>query len=114
MPPMNWIDLTSEEEYSQIKQRSNSRPQVIFKHSTRCSISSMAKHRLEQAFAPGEMDFYHLDILRHRNLSNQIATDLDVWHESPQIIVIKNEVSVYDESHSGIRMEYITEHAELS
>jgi bacillithiol system protein YtxJ len=74
----------------------------------------MAKHRLEQAFAPGEMDFYHLDILRHRNLSNQIATDLDVWHESPQIIVIKNEVSVYDESHSGIRMEYITEHVELS
>src|SRR4029078_5208881 len=68
MPPMDWIDLASEEEYSQIKQRSNSRPQVIFKHSTRCSISSMAKHRLEQAFAPGEMDFYHLDILRHRNL----------------------------------------------
>jgi len=74
----------------------------------------MAKHRLEKAFAPGEMDFYYLDILKHRNLSNHIASDLDVWHESPQIIVIKNEESVYDESHSGIRMEYISAHASVS
>ena len=74
----------------------------------------MAKHRLEKAFAPGEMDFYYLDILKHRNLSNYIASDLEVWHESPQIIVIKNEESVYDESHSGIRMEYISEHVSVS
>lgn len=111
---MNWIDLSTEEEYLTVKEKSNTRPQVIFKHSTRCSISSMAKHRLEKALRPGEVDFYYLDILKYRNLSNYIATDLKVWHESPQIIILKNEMSIYDESHSGIKMEYISEYAVLA
>jgi bacillithiol system protein YtxJ len=111
---MNWIDLTSEEEYLNLKEKSNTRPQVIFKHSARCSINSMAKHRLEKAFQSEEIDFYYLDILKHRHLSNQIAADLKVWNESPQILVIKNELRVHDESHSGIRMKYITEHAMLT
>lgn len=104
---MNWIYLTNEAEVHQIKANSNTKPQVIFKHSTRCSISSMVKNRLERSEHPGEMDFYLLDLIKYRSISNKIAKDFNVYHESPQILVIKSGECIYDESHSGIEMEDI-------
>jgi len=106
---MNWISLTDEEQLHQIKANSITKPQVIFKHSTRCSVSSMAKSRLERSVQPDEVDFYFLDLIKYRPLSNMIARDFDVYHESPQILLIKNGECVYDESHSGIAMEMIVE-----
>ena len=106
---MNWINLTSEEELHQIKVNSNTKPQVIFKHSTRCSISSVAKNRLERSTQPGEIDFHFLDLIRYRPISNKIAEDFKVYHESPQILLIKNGECIYDESHSGIDMQEIME-----
>lgn len=106
---MNWIDLTSEEQLHQIKVNSNTKPQVIFKHSTRCSISTMAKSRLERDKQPESGDFYFLDLIKHRSISNQIAEDFAVAHESPQILLIKNTECVYEESHSGIQMDEIAE-----
>ncbi len=108
---MNWKTLTSEEELKDIIQRSYINPQVIFKHSTRCSISSMAKSRLERSDIPGNVDFYYLDLLRYRGLSDKIAETFDVFHESPQVILIRNGECVYDESHTGISMEEIREQA---
>ena len=108
---MNWIYLTNEEQLHQIKASSNARPQVIFKHSTRCSISSMAKNRLETSAKPGELDFHFLDLIKYRSISNRIADDFKVYHESPQVLVIKNGECIYDESHSGIVMEEIVEQA---
>jgi bacillithiol system protein YtxJ len=108
---MNWINLTSEEELHQIKINSNKKPQVIFKHSTRCSISNVAKNRLERSFQPGEIDFHYLDLIKYRQISNKIAEEFNVFHESPQILVIKNGECVYDESHSGIDMQEIIEQA---
>lgn len=106
---MDWKTLTNEEELEQIKKRSHETPQVIFKHSTRCSISSMAKSRLERAAAPAEVEFHYLDLLRYRSLSNKIEADFLVSHESPQILLIKNGQCVYDDSHSGISMDDIHE-----
>ncbi|MDB5199064.1 MAG: hypothetical protein JWO92_1027 [Chitinophagaceae bacterium] len=108
---MNWITLTNEEQLHQIKVHSNTKPQVIFKHSTRCSISSMAKNRLERNIQPDEMDFHFLDLIQYRLISNKISEDFKVCHESPQILVIKNGECIYDESHSGIDMEQIIEQA---
>jgi len=108
---MNWIYLTNEEQLHQIKASSNTKPQVIFKHSTRCSVSSMAKSRLERSEQPGDMDFHFLDLIKYRTISNMIAEDFKVYHESPQILVIKNGECIYDESHSGIDMEEIIEQA---
>lgn len=108
---MNWIQLTEEAQLSDIKNLSNSKPQVIFKHSTRCSISSMAKSRLERGSAPADVDFYYLDLIKHRNISQKIADVFDVSHESPQVLLIKNSECVYDESHSGISMDEIAEQA---
>lgn len=108
---MNWIDITNPSQLETIKEKSKSKAQLIFKHSTRCSISSVAKSRLERATAPDHIDFYYLDLINHRDISAKVAEVFAVYHESPQILLIKNGECVYDESHSGISMEDITEQA---
>lgn len=104
---MNWIKLESPDQLSEIINQSHLSPQVIFKHSTRCSISSMAKTRLEKSKAPENVNFHYLDLLKFRSISNQVATDFKVYHASPQVLVIRNGECVYDESHSGIEMKDI-------
>lgn len=108
---MNWIDLNDENQLKSLKELSKQKAQLIFKHSTRCSISSMAKSRLERSSPPESIDFYYLDLIKHRHLSQKIAEDFSVFHESPQVLLIKNGECVYDESHSGIQMDEITEQA---
>ncbi len=110
---MDWKELREESDLQKIIETSASRPQVIFKHSTRCSISSVAKSRLDRAEAPGNTDFYYLDLLSFRELSGKIAEVFQVGHESPQVLIIRNGECVYDESHTGIRMDEILAHAEF-
>jgi len=106
---MNWIHLTTEEQLENIKLKSATNPQVIFKHSTTCSISKMAFSRFERADAPDSIDFYYLDLLTYRPISNAIAEVFQVHHESPQVLLIKNGECVYDESHYGIMMDELLE-----
>jgi bacillithiol system protein YtxJ len=108
---MNWKEFTDAQGLEEIKKRSLEKTQVIFKHSTRCSISSMAKSRLERASEPANIDFNYLDLIAHRNISAQIADDFEVEHASPQVLIIKNAVCIYDESHSAISMDEIVEAA---
>jgi bacillithiol system protein YtxJ len=108
---MNWITLTSEDQLKEIKERSFQRPQVIFKHSTRCSISALAKSRLDKSQPDADIDFYYLDLIRYRGLSNMVAEVFNIYHESPQVLVIKDGACVYDESHLGISMHDIVQHA---
>ena len=110
---MNWIPLKDEAELETIKSKSAHQPQVIFKHSTRCGTSSMIKNRLERAQADTELNFYFLDLIACRSLSNKIANDFSVEHASPQVLLIKNGECVYDESHNGISMDDIVERANL-
>ena len=108
---MNWKNLQNENDLAALKERSIEIPQVIFKHSTRCSISSMAKNRLERAAPALNVEFNLLDLIKYRELSQKIADDFSVEHESPQILFIKNGECMYDESHSGISMDEIAEQA---
>ncbi len=102
---MNWIPLTSAAQLDTIKAQSHQKDQVIFKHSTRCGTSSVVLNRLERAETNAEADFYFLDLLAHRELSNRIAEDFRVYHESPQLLLIRKGECVYDESHLGISMD---------
>ena len=102
---MNWIPLTSPEQLEEIRIKSKEKPQVIFKHSTRCSISSMALSRLERSESVAGIDFYYLDLIAYRNISAKIAEIFEVEHESPQILLVRNCECIYDESHYGITME---------
>jgi bacillithiol system protein YtxJ len=110
---MNWITLNQTEQLDEIALKSNQKPQVIFKHSTTCSISQMALARFERAVAPEEIDFYLLDLLNFRSISSAIAEKFQVHHESPQILLIKNGECIYDESHYGIMMDELVEQAEI-
>lgn len=108
---MHWIHLTDEEQLKQIISKSQSKAQVIFKHSTRCSISAVALQRLQKVTQPSDIDFYFLDLLSFRNLSNKIVDLFNVPHESPQVLVIRDGNCVFEESHMGISMNDIVEHA---
>lgn len=111
---MNWIELNNLQQLSEIKELSRTRPQVIFKHSTRCSISTVVKNRLERDEQPGSVDFYFLDLLRFRSVSDKVAEDFAVYHESPQVLLIKDAQCVYEESHNGIDMAGITDQIGLN
>ena len=106
---MNWITLSEESQLEQIKEESRQQPVVIFKHSTTCSISAMAKNRLERETPAANTLFYYLDLKTYRAISNKIAEDFHVHHESPQILLIKNGECTYEESHNGISMKDIAE-----
>lgn len=95
----------------EIVNRSQTKPQVIFKHSTRCSISAVALQRMQKAQQPEGIDFHFLDLLAYRPLSNKVAEAFGVHHESPQVLLIKNGVCVFDESHLGISMNDIVDAA---
>jgi bacillithiol system protein YtxJ len=106
---MKWIPLESLEQLEQIK--SSEQYSVIFKHSTRCSISMMARKRfeLEWSALPENLSLYFLDLIRYREISNSIAEIFDVYHESPQLILIKNGQCIYDTSHGEISAEETAE-----
>jgi bacillithiol system protein YtxJ len=102
-----WKLLTKIEEVDSLSVASNSTPQVIFKHSTRCSISIMAKNRLESLQPPPGILFHYLDLLTYREVSNYISSFFQVYHESPQVLIIKNGECTYVEAHNAITMDDI-------
>ncbi len=112
---MLWHQLTDIHQLSDITDISKQQPGinravVIFKHSTRCSISSMALSRIESKWKEDEsIQMYYLDLLSHRDISNEIAALFNVEHASPQVLVIKNGKCIYHASHNGISPSDILE-----
>lgn len=102
---MNWILLETPAQLAEIKQREGY--SIIFKHSTRCSISMMAKKRFELDWndLPDDVPVYFLDLIRFREISNKIAEDFKVYHQSPQLLLIKDGECVLDQSHGDISVE---------
>jgi bacillithiol system protein YtxJ len=100
---INWIPLQDLGQLNEIMNFSNEKPVVIFKHSTRCSVSRFALKQFENEFdLEDKVDAYFLDLLENRDISNAIATRFGVYHQSPQLLLIKEGKSVYDVSHSDI------------
>ena len=101
---INWITLTSKEQLEEIKKESDAEAILIFKHSTRCGISSMVKRQFEGLFAEEHQSLkvYYLDLLNYRTISNEIEEIFNVLHQSPQLIVIKNQTAVFNASHYDI------------
>jgi bacillithiol system protein YtxJ len=99
-----WIPLNDLGQLSHIEKKSEIKTQVIFKHSTRCGISSMVIKQFTDAyqFNEKELDLYYLDLLSNRDVSNEVGYKFQVLHQSPQILVIKNGVVVAHESHGAI------------
>ena len=100
---VNWIPLTDLSQLDEIVTISDNKPVVIFKHSTRCSVSRFALKQFESEYdLTDRVDAYFLDLLEYRVISNEIASRFGVYHQSPQLLLIKEGKSVYDVSHSDI------------
>lgn len=98
-----WVKLHSEEQLNELILLSKEKPIAIFKHSTRCSISSMAKHRFEKNWDYGKSIVpVYLDLIQYRSLSNRIAEYFGVQHESPQLLVVQAGKVVHYSSHNAI------------
>jgi bacillithiol system protein YtxJ len=106
---MNWQNLTSLEELNHIKKSAGF--SIIFKHSTRCSISLMAKKKLELEgdVIPADIPAYYLDLLNYREISNAIAEIFQAPHQSPQILLIHNGECVFEATHGEISAEELAE-----
>ncbi len=107
-----WKQLNSISDWKQALQSSSDKPILVLKHSTRCSISVMALDRINRGWNESdEMLYtpYYLDLLAHRDISQTIAEDTGVEHQSPQVILIKAKESVHSETHQAIRLENFRE-----
>lgn len=101
---LHWIPLNSINQLDDIKVKSSIKTQIIFKHSTRCGTSRMVLKQFERdyIFSENGMDLYFLDLIAYRDVSNEIASQFNVFHESPQLLVVKNGVVVAHSSHGAI------------
>ena len=107
---MDWVALTDLGQLNEITDLSHENPVVIFKHSTRCSISRMALKQFENEFTlKDKVTPYFLDLLNYREISNTIASKFEVVHQSPQMIVVKEGKAIYDASHSDIDASRLTD-----
>ncbi|MNJ64911.1 hypothetical protein D3C77_608960 [compost metagenome] len=96
------------EELAEEVEASSQQPLLLFKHSTRCPISSRA-HREVEAYlsrTPNEAVTYGLIyVVEDKAVSNAAADRLAVKHESPQAILVTNGQAVWHRSHSDITTE---------
>ncbi|MDX2188730.1 MAG: bacillithiol system redox-active protein YtxJ [Bacteroidota bacterium] len=107
---MEWIPLDNSISLAEILIQSHKQPVVIFKHSTRCSISAMVLNRLNKLDAftlQKPTKYYYLDILNFRAISNEIAEQMNIIHESPQILIIFQGKTIFNASHNNITSEIV-------
>ena len=104
---MDWNALTDLNQLESLIDQSFEKPVAVFKHSTTCPISAMAKRRIEQGW-PASIQIYYLDLLKYRSISNAVAHQLKVVHESPQLIIIYKGEVVYHASHLNIEMSAVS------
>lgn len=104
---MNWIELIAVSQLDEIK--NSVHPVIIFKHSTRCPVSKIVKGNFEKEsiLLPDNVLTYHLDLIKHRDISTAIAETWSIRHESPQILLIQNNGCHYDASHNDIHVANI-------
>lgn len=107
--PDFWKNIENEADLESAVKESNERKVVIFKHSTRCFISKSVLKNFEKEVQNSEkpISYYFLDLLAHRNISNKIADDFDVQHQSPQLIVLENGKAVKNASHQSISLSLV-------
>lgn len=105
---IEWRQLTDLGQLNEIVDLSNEKAVLIFKHSTRCSISRFALKQFENEFDLEEkITPYFLDLLNYRDISNEIANRFDVFHQSPQILLIKNGKAIFSTSHDDIDAKFL-------
>ncbi len=100
---MNWINIKELEQINELKEFSKQKAVVLFKNSPRCFISKFALKNFQNDFSnPTNTNCYMVDVVANRALSQQIAADFDIVHQSPQLLIVFDQKVVYHTSHEGI------------
>ena len=110
-----WTILTEENQIAEIIALSNSIPVYIFKHSTTCGISAQAKENVEISFKNTDKPFLfcYLDLLKYRSVSNEVASKLNVHHQSPQLILVHDGQVAFTTSHHKIKANILEDSLSL-
>ncbi len=106
----SWKKLDHIDQIPELKEESTQHPVLIFKHSIRCSISGMVWNRLQRDWKKednAKITPYYLDLINHRRISDAVAQEFGIRHESPQVIIIRDGKAAYDNSHMGINYQDI-------
>lgn len=77
---------------------SDARPIVVFKHSNSCPISAAAYREMQQL----ENEVLLVEVQSAREVSRELADRTGIRHESPQVIVFRNGVAVWNASHYSV------------
>ena len=106
---LEWEILTGESSVEELIKSSFMVPVLLFKHSTRCSVSFMALENFEKEWLlkSDKCNIFYLDLLKYRGVSNQIAEITGIQHQSPQAIVLYEGRVIYNASHSAISAQAI-------
>jgi len=108
---LQWREITTVEEWEEAKEKSKERPVVILKHSTRCPVSASALEEYEEYLQKNpnrEAEYLLVKVIEARPVSNRIAEDLGIKHESPQIICVKNGEPYWNASHWAVTAKHMT------
>lgn len=108
--PSFWKPIETETDLKNAIEESENSPVAIFKHSTRCFISKTVLKNFESEVHENQdtkANFYFLDLIKYREISNKIAEDFEIRHESPQLIVFENGKVKNSASHQDISIDQI-------
>ena len=110
---LEWFNLGSIEDLNAALEFSKEQTILLFKHSTRCSISSSALNKLKRNWKGEEVSIkpFYLDLINYRDVSSEIANKLKVEHQSPQMIIVKNGIAIFNSSHMDIDFNDVKTHA---
>ncbi len=101
---MDWTVLERPADLHALEAASGDRGFLVFKHSTRCPISSQAALSLGRWEAPSNSPaLYMVYVVENRSLSLDIAERWNIRHESPQLLWWKEGKVAHQTSHFEVR-----------
>jgi bacillithiol system protein YtxJ len=109
MPDSPFHSLTSDTDWSDALAQSEETPVVIFKHSSTCPVSSQAHTEMTELANANDIPIFKVVVQENRAVSDEIESDLDVRHETPQAIVVHDESPVFDTSHFNVTADRLRE-----
>lgn len=94
--------LSSIRQFEDLLDRSREEPILIYKHSSRCPLSTRARTEVDSFDAESDLSIFEVVVQNDRAISDHVAETLEVRHETPQVILIRDGRPVYDASHREV------------
>ncbi len=102
------IKIETVEQFNEISQEKAKF--LLFKHSLTCPVSQEAFHEFEAFMAENDdVEAYYLYVQEARPLSNYVAEQYGVKHESPQALLFEKNTVKWNDSHWRITKATLTE-----